>query len=88
MQPSAAAQSHQRDETAERVFENVEIRAPNGKCLFVDPTAGDFRQNLIPISLVTCSGSPNEKWDVISQGKHNEPNPNRPAALIVSSLVS
>ncbi|KAL2271941.1 hypothetical protein VTJ83DRAFT_1312 [Remersonia thermophila] len=87
LQPSAAAEAHQRDETADRVFENVEIRAPNGKCLFVDPTAGDFRQNLIPISLVTCSGSPNEKWDVISQGKHNEPNPNRRAVLVVSALT-
>jgi hypothetical protein len=87
LNPTAAAEAHERDETATRVFSNVEIRAPNGKCLFVDPTAGDFRQNLIPISLVECSGSPNEKWDVISQGKHNDANPNRPAVLVVSALV-
>jgi hypothetical protein len=88
LQPTAAAESHERDETATRAFSNVEIRAPNGQCLFIDPTAGDFRQNLIPISLVDCTGSPNEKWDVITEGKHNKPNPNRPAALVVSALVS
>jgi hypothetical protein len=88
LQPTAAAESHERDETATRAFSSVEIRAPNGQCLFVDPTAGDFRQNLIPVSLVDCSGSPNEKWDIITEGKHNKPNPNRPATLVVSALVS
>jgi hypothetical protein len=88
LQPTAAAESHERDVTATRAFSSVEIRAPNGQCLFVDPTAGDFRQNLIPVSLVDCSGSPNEKWDIITEGKHNKANPNRPAALVVSALVS
>lgn len=89
LQPTAAAEAHQRDETATRAFSEVSIRAPNGQCLFVDPTAGDFRQNLIPISLVDCTGAPNEKWDVITEGKHNQPSPNRPpSALIVSTLVS
>ncbi|KAL2136363.1 hypothetical protein VTI74DRAFT_4195 [Chaetomium olivicolor] len=88
LQPSAAAQSHQRDETAKRAFSNVSIRAPNGQCLFVDPTAGDFRQNLIPISLVDCSGSPNEKWDVITEGKHNQANGDQdPGAIVVSTLT-
>ncbi|KAL2155802.1 hypothetical protein VTH82DRAFT_544 [Thermothelomyces myriococcoides] len=87
LQPTAAAEAHQRDETAERAFSGVSIRAPNGQCLFVDPTAGDFRQNLIPVSLVDCTGAPNEKWDVITEGKHNKPNPDRPAALIVSALT-
>jgi hypothetical protein len=87
LQPTAAAQSHQRDETAKRAFTSVSIRAPNGQCLFVDPTAGDFRQNLIPVSLVDCTGSPNEKWDLITEGKHNKPNPNRSATLVVSALV-
>ncbi|KAJ4292108.1 [4Fe-4S] proteins maturation [Collariella sp. IMI 366227] len=72
LQPTAAAQSHQRDETAKRAFSNVSIRAPNGQCLFIDPTAGDFRQNLIPVSLVDCTDSPNEKWDVITEGRHNK----------------
>ncbi|KXX74655.1 hypothetical protein MMYC01_208148 [Madurella mycetomatis] len=88
LQPTAAAEAHQRDETATRAFSGVSIRAPNGQCLFVDPTAGDFRQNLIPVSLVDCTGSPNEKWDVITEGKHNQPSRNRgPAALIVSALT-
>ncbi|KAL2020845.1 hypothetical protein VTK56DRAFT_7938 [Thermocarpiscus australiensis] len=88
LQPTAAAESHRRDETATRAFSNVEIRAPNGQCLFIDPTAGDFRENLIPVSLVDCSGSPNEKWDVITRGKHNQPSPNQPpAALVVSALT-
>jgi hypothetical protein len=88
LQPTAAAESHQRDETAKRAFTSVSIRAPNGQCLFIDPTAGDFRQNLIPVSLVDCSGSPNEKWDIITEGKHNKPGGSQPAALVVSALVS
>ncbi|KAK4177279.1 hypothetical protein QBC36DRAFT_185428 [Triangularia setosa] len=85
LQPTAAAQSHQRDEGATRAFSDVTIRAPNNKCLFVDPTAGDFRQNLIPVSLVDCTGSPNEKFDVITAGRHN--NNRELAALIVSTLT-
>lgn len=85
LQPTAAAQSHQRDEGATRAFSDVTIRAPNNKCLFIDPTAGDFRQNLIPVSLVDCTGSPNEKFDVITAGKHN--NNRELAALIVSTLT-
>ncbi|KAK4146890.1 uncharacterized protein C8A04DRAFT_9382 [Dichotomopilus funicola] len=87
LQPTAAAESHQRDETAKRAFSSVSIRAPNGQCLFIDPTAGDFRENLIPVSLVDCTGAPNEKWDVITEGKHNAPNPQKPAALVVSALT-
>jgi hypothetical protein len=85
LNPTAAAEANQRDETATRAFADVEIRAPNGQCLFVDPTAGDFRENLIPVGLVDCAGSAGEKWDVITAGKHNNA---RGAALIVSSLVS
>lgn len=87
LQPTAAAESHQRDETAKRAFSSVSIRAPNGQCLFIDPTAGDFRENLIPVSLVDCTGLPNEKWDVITEGKHNAPDPRKAAALVVSALV-
>lgn len=85
LDPTAAAEANRRDGTATRAFSNVEIRAPNGQCLSIDPTAGDFRQNLIPVGLVDCAGTPNEKWDVISAGVHND----RPeSALIVSTLVS
>jgi hypothetical protein len=85
LNPTSAAQANARDAGATRAFENVEIRAPNGQCLFVDPTAGDFRQNLIPVSLVDCSGTPNEKWDVITKGKHNDA---QGSAIIVSTLMS
>jgi hypothetical protein len=38
--------------------------------------------------LVDCTGAPNEKWDVITAGKHNQANPGQPpTALIVSTLV-
>ncbi|KAI1639155.1 hypothetical protein F4809DRAFT_596828 [Biscogniauxia mediterranea] len=83
--PTAAAESHERDDTATRAFTSASIQAPNGQCLFVDPTAGDFRQNLIPVSLVECAGTPNEKFDIITAGKHNNA---QDSALIVSSLMN
>ncbi|KAL1900636.1 hypothetical protein Sste5346_002361 [Sporothrix stenoceras] len=85
LSPSAAAEANPVDNTATRNFTSVTIRAPNGQCLFVDPTAGDFRENLIPISLVDCSGTPNELWDVVTAGAHNDfPG----TALIVSTLTN
>ncbi|KAI1799148.1 hypothetical protein F4811DRAFT_568595 [Daldinia bambusicola] len=85
LQPTAVAESHQRDDTATRAFTSVSIKAPNGQCLFIDPTAGDFRENLIPVSLVECGGTPNEKFDIITAGKHNNA---QDSALIVSSLTN
>ncbi len=85
LQPTAVAESHQRDDTATRAFESISIQSPDGRCLFIDPTAGDFRENLIPVSLVRCAGTPNEKFDIITSGKHNTADN---SALIVSSLVS
>ena len=84
LQPSAAAESHQFDATATRSLTKVSLKAANGQCLFIDPTAGDFRQNLIPISMKDCDGSLNEKFDFITAGKHNNA---KGATLIVSSLV-
>ncbi|KAI0004843.1 hypothetical protein F4779DRAFT_58641 [Xylariaceae sp. FL0662B] len=85
LQPTSVSESQERDDTATRAFTSVSVRAPNGQCLFIDPTAGDFRQNLIPISLVDCAGTANEKFDIITAGKHN----NVPdSALIVSSLTN
>lgn len=84
LNPTAAAEANKRDDTATRAFSNAEVIAPNGQCLFVDPTAGDFRENLIPISLVDCAGTPNEKWDIITHGVHND---QPKSALVVSSLV-
>ncbi|CAI4219079.1 unnamed protein product [Parascedosporium putredinis] len=85
LNPTAAAKAHELDETATRAFTAVQIRSPQGQCLFVDPTAGDFRQNLIPVQLVDCTGSPNEQFDIITAGKHNNANG---AALIVSTLTN
>ncbi|EHA52980.1 hypothetical protein MGG_12906 [Pyricularia oryzae 70-15] len=85
LNPTAAAEANERDDTATRAFTSVSIQTSSGKCLFVDPTAGDFRQNLIPVSLVDCSGTPNEKFDLITAGKHNDA---KGAALLVSSLTN
>ncbi|KAI0405636.1 hypothetical protein F4802DRAFT_606667 [Xylaria palmicola] len=85
LQPTAVAESHQRDDTATRAFTSVNIQSPDGRCLFIEPTAGDFRENLIPVSLVQCAGTPNEKFDIITAGKHNDA---ENAALIVSSLTN
>lgn len=85
LSPSAAAEANPVDNTATRNFTSVTIRAPNGQCLFVDPTAGDFRENLIPISLVDCSGTPNELWDLVTAGVHNDVSG---TALIVSTLTN
>ncbi|KAI0912945.1 hypothetical protein F4823DRAFT_622549 [Ustulina deusta] len=85
LQPTAVAESHQRDDTATRAFESISIQSPDGRCLFIDPTAGDFRENLIPVSLVRCAGTPNEKFDIITSGKHNTADN---SALIVSSLMN
>ncbi|KAF9265593.1 hypothetical protein L218DRAFT_971975 [Marasmius fiardii PR-910] len=82
---AATAQAQQRDDTATRAITASEIKTPDGRCLSVDPQGGDFRENLIPIQAVTCNGSDNQKWDVITAGKHN----NQPGnALIVSTLVN
>ncbi|KAH8802635.1 hypothetical protein F5884DRAFT_475665 [Xylogone sp. PMI_703] len=85
LQPSAVAESQQFDATATRPITGVSLKASNGQCLFIDPTAGDFRENLIPIALQDCTGSPNEKFDFITQGKHNNA---QNSTLIVSTLMN
>ncbi|OLN85456.1 hypothetical protein CCHL11_08089 [Colletotrichum chlorophyti] len=86
LNPTAAAEANAFDDTATRAFTKVAIRAPNGQCLSVDPTAGDFRQNLIPVALVECNNTPNEQFDVVTKGRHNDGKDG--AALIVSSLTN
>ncbi|TKW51557.1 hypothetical protein CTA1_10309 [Colletotrichum tanaceti] len=87
LNPTAAAEAHAFDATATRAFTKVAIRAPNGQCLSVDPTAGDFRQNLIPVGLAACDGAAaNQRFDVVTGGKHNDGRDN--AALVVSSLTN
>ncbi|KAG0652728.1 hypothetical protein D0Z07_0756 [Hyphodiscus hymeniophilus] len=84
LQPSSAAESNPRDNTATRAFSSVSIKDSAGQCLFIDPTAGDFRQNLIPVQLQACTGSAGEKFDFITAGVHNNA-PN--STLVVSSLT-
>ncbi|WQF75225.1 Putative ricin B, lectin domain, ricin B-like lectin [Colletotrichum destructivum] len=87
LNPTAAAEAHEFDSTAKRAFTKVAIRAPNGQCLSVDPTAGDFRQNLIPVGLAACDGAAaNQRFDVVTSGKHNDGKDN--GALVVSSLTN
>ncbi|KDN61313.1 hypothetical protein CSUB01_04343 [Colletotrichum sublineola] len=86
LNPTAAAEAHAFDSTATRVFTKAAIRAPDGQCLSVDPTAGDFRQNLIPVALAACDGTANQQWDVVSKGKHNDGKDN--GMLVVSSLTN
>ncbi|KAK0388377.1 hypothetical protein NLU13_4622 [Sarocladium strictum] len=85
LDPSAAAEAQQFDKTATRLIESVNIRAPDGRCLFVDPTAGDFRENLIPIELRKCDEEPGQKFDLISKGKHNNGDAGR---VLLSSVLT
>lgn len=85
LNPSAAAEANPRDNTAVRAFTAAQVKTSSGSCLHIDPTAGDFRENLIPIQIKACDGSPNQQFDVITSGVHN----NVPgAALIVSTLTN
>jgi hypothetical protein len=85
LNPSAAAEANVRDNTATRAFTAVQVKSANGQCLFIDPTAGDFRENLIPIQLKACDGSANEQFDFITAGKHNNA---ANSTLVVSSLTN
>lgn len=81
---TATEEAQQRDDTAVRAVSNTKIRASNGQCLSVDPTAGDFRMNLIPVALTDCNDP--TTWDIITSGKHNDGS-GGDAALIVSTAT-
>jgi hypothetical protein len=85
LDPSAAAEANPRDNTATRAFSAAPIKAADGRCLSIDPNAGDFRENLIPVQLAACDGSAGQQFDIITKGVHND---QANSALIVSSLVS
>lgn len=85
LDPSAAAEANPRDNTATRAFTAAQIKTSSGDCLHIDPTAGDFRENLIPVQIKTCDGSANQQFDVITSGVHNNV---AGAALIVSTLTN
>ncbi|TAQ89329.1 hypothetical protein B7494_g2308 [Chlorociboria aeruginascens] len=82
--PSDVAESQPRDDTATRAFSAASIKTSDGQCLFVDPTAGDFRENLIPVAIQACDGSAGEQWDIITAGVHNNA---ENSMLVVSSLT-
>lgn len=84
LNPQAAAEANVRDGSATRAFSAATLKAANGQCLSIDPLAGDFRQNLIPVQFKACDGSANEKFDIITAGKHNDA---ANSMLVVSSLV-
>lgn len=60
------------------------MKSADGQCLFIDPTAGDFRENLIPVQLKACDGSAGEKFDIITKGKHIDV---ADSMLVVSTAV-
>ncbi|KAM3470126.1 hypothetical protein MY8738_009867 [Beauveria namnaoensis] len=86
LNPTAAAAANQFDTTADRALESINLRAPDGRCLSLDPTAGDSRQNLIPVGLATCSEDSGQKFDVVTRGKHNDGKDGK--ALLVSVLTN
>lgn len=86
LDPEAAAEAHVFDSTATRALQSVNVRAADGRCLSIDPTAGDFRQNLIPVALAECSEEAGQKFDVVTKGVHNDGQAGD--ALLVSSLTN
>ncbi|KOS20955.1 Kinesin-like protein KIF13B [Escovopsis weberi] len=86
LQPTAAAAANQFDVTAIRAARGANIRAPDGRCLSIDPSAGDSRQNLIPIQLDECRGDETQKFDIVTRGRHNDGTTG--VALIVSTLTN
>lgn len=85
LNPSDVAISQKFDDTAVRAIKGASIKDSTGKCLFIDPTAGDFRENLIPIAVQDCTGAAGEKFDFVTSGLHNNA---VNSTLIVSSLMN
>ncbi|KAJ7210197.1 hypothetical protein B0H12DRAFT_1157651 [Mycena haematopus] len=85
LNPTAVAQSQAKDLTATRAATGVQIKSSDGQCLSIDATAGDFRENLIPIAVKACDGSEGQKFDFITKGVHND---QAGQTLIVSSLTN
>ncbi|KAJ7292676.1 hypothetical protein C8J57DRAFT_1042258 [Mycena rebaudengoi] len=81
---AATAEAQVRDDTATRAVSDTQIKTADGQCFSVDKEAGDFRANLIPVTVGACDGSAGQKFDVITAGKHND----QPGtALFVSTLT-
>ncbi|KAI4167098.1 MAG: hypothetical protein LQ348_007723 [Seirophora lacunosa] len=85
LNPEAAEEANPRDETATRAFAATTVKTSDGRCLTIDPFAGDFRQNLIPVQLQACAGgAEGQQWDVITKGQHVA---QEGAMLLVSALT-
>ncbi|KAJ7931143.1 hypothetical protein B0H13DRAFT_1959170 [Mycena leptocephala] len=85
LNPTAVAEAQAKDLTATRAATGVQIKSSDGQCLSIDATAGDFRENLIPIAVKPCDGSEGQKFDFITKGVHND---QAGQTLIVSSLTN
>ncbi|KZW03326.1 hypothetical protein EXIGLDRAFT_759192 [Exidia glandulosa HHB12029] len=83
LDPEATAEAQQRDDGATRAFSAVPVKV-DGQCLTVDLNTGDFRQNLMAVKVQACDGSPQQQFDIITAGKHND---QAGKTLIVSSLT-
>ncbi|KAL7895065.1 hypothetical protein HDV63DRAFT_406689 [Trichoderma sp. SZMC 28014] len=87
LNPTAAAEANPFDTTAVRPVQSVNVKAADGRCLSVNPTAGDFRENLIPIQMVACNQEDqSQKFDIVTKGAHNDGTAGE--ALIVSVLTN
>ncbi|KAJ6491399.1 hypothetical protein C8R47DRAFT_1122616 [Mycena vitilis] len=82
--PTAVAESQVKDLTATRAATGAQIKTSDGQCLSIDATAGDFRENLIPVAVKACDGSDGQKFDFITKGVHND---QAGQTLVVSSLT-
>ncbi|KAH7308112.1 hypothetical protein B0I35DRAFT_483393 [Stachybotrys elegans] len=85
LQQDAVEEAHKFDGTAVRALQSINIRASDGRCLSIDTTAGDFRQNLIPVAMVECQSVRNQKFDIITSGVHNNGRDGR--VLVASNLT-
>ena len=81
----AFQEAQKRDDTAIRAFSDTKITTSDGRCLFVDLLAGDFRANLSPLQVAECGSTKGQGWDAIVQGTHND---KAGTTLLVSTLVS
>ncbi|KAI4256207.1 MAG: hypothetical protein L6R42_006349 [Xanthoria sp. 1 TBL-2021] len=81
----AAAEAHQRDETAIPDRSAFPIKTVDGRCLSILPECGDFRHNLIPLQVESCnSTNDKQKFEIITKGKHIT---QEGGMLLVSSLT-
>lgn len=87
--PAAAKKANPFDSKAvgdNRPVQSTNIVTSDNRCLSVDPLGGDFRSNNIPVALVACNATdPNQKFDLIKFGTHNDGRQNR---VLVSSVVT